>query len=41
MGSTTPAFAWMYGEGEEARKFLARVACPLTETGIEIKHKLL
>jgi hypothetical protein len=34
MGSTTsPTFAWKYGE--ETRKFLARVACLLTETGIE------
>ena len=34
MGSITPAVAWMYGE--EARKFLARMACLLTETGIEV-----
>ena len=33
MGSTTPAFAWKYGE--ETRKFLARVACFQAETGIE------
>ena len=33
LGSITPAVAWMYGE--EARKFLARMACLLTETGIE------
>ena len=33
MGNTTPEFAWKYGE--EKRKFLARVACLLTEAGIE------
>ena len=38
MGSTTPAIAWKYGE--ETRKFLARVACLLTETGIEVLHNM-
>ena len=34
MGSTTPTVTWKYGG--QTRKFLARVASLLTETGIEV-----